>query len=146
MDSVDKNSTNHPLFESIRTAKGFLSILIDLGELQWKLFTEDSQIALKQLFSYLIATVLFASALVASLPIFLLGMCYVISEKWSVPLWVMLMFVGLSGTLLSISALWITGIQLSRASGRFERTAREAKNNVRWIQTVLQNDSPSSRS
>jgi Putative Actinobacterial Holin-X, holin superfamily III len=135
---IGHNSTHDgPIRRTVASFGSVLGASIDLASLQLRLFKSDAKAASQHAKPFLGASVFAFGLILSSLPLVGLGLASLLAELTEMPVWVSQLSVGgvfllVAGVLLAVAWSQIKGIPKS-----FERSQREANENLAWFRETI---------
>lgn len=128
----------HPvrLGDQVPRSGGLAHHLMELGELQVKLFRTDLGEAAQAAKMGSILMVLSAALLLAVIPILLLALVLGLEQWFGLSRAVSLLITGGIATLLGIGLLWAGWNIVLRGAGKMSRSRVEFKKNMRWLKQL----------
>jgi hypothetical protein len=126
-----------PLGDLRSSAGAFASVLLELAELQGKLFRAELKSAMQQSIGSAVAIVLSLSCLLGSLPVIFLGLSSAIAYCCGIEAWSAQLLVGGSISLISVLIAAISVRKVTQVSRQFKRSADELSNNIEWTKKAF---------
>jgi hypothetical protein len=127
----------NPVGDLKSTAGAFACDILELAELQGKLFKADAQAAIRQSIGASVSLLVACTCLLASLPVAMFGLASAVAFFFDMETWVAQLTVGGS---LSILGIVIAAWAFSRLSGishQFKRSSVEFSKNLAWTKHVF---------
>src|SRR5690349_19408405 len=120
-----------------RSVRHLTSDVLTLMELQAELFQVDIRELLQNFLRPLAAIVIAAIVLLATAPVALISVGYLLAAKTSLPLWGAMMASAGIGLALAAMAAGIGAWMIKRDRPAFHRFSGELKKNVDWLKETL---------
>jgi hypothetical protein len=127
-----------------RHAEGILTNLGDLGgdfatmaELQLKLTMVDAKESLERAKLPTVGLVVAAAVIMASLPVLLIGLAFVLASALAISQGASLLIIGVIVAALAAVLGWFALVAFLKSFESFRRSREEFSRNVNWIRTVL---------
>lgn len=126
-----------PVTQFTETAGRFASDLLELTELQARLFKADASSVLKESLGAIAIAVLGCSVLLGSIPVVVFGLATAVASYWQMDDWIAQIAVG--GGLALLSLIFIAGAYrtLSKSTLQFRRSTAEFSKNMEWTKDVI---------
>ncbi len=122
------------------TAGAFAGDLLELAELQGKLFSADAKSALHQSKGSAAAIILACCCLLGCLPVVCFGLASAVAYYFESEEWVAQLAVGGCLSMLSILVAAFSINNVTRVS-QFKRSSEEFSKNLEWTKSVFKGDS-----
>ena len=115
--------------------------LLELAELQAKLFQADAKSAMEQSMGAMIFALIGCLSLLGCMPVLILGSAAAFAYFFEVQLWISQLTVGVVLSLISVAVIAVSMKKLSRSGAHFKRSAVEFSKNIEWAKGVFGSDS-----
>lgn len=126
-----------PVSQFTETAGRFACDLLELTELQAKLFKADAHAVFKESLGSIGIAILGCSILLGSIPLVVFGLASAVAFYWQVDGWKAQLTVGGGLALLSFISISWSLKTLSKASIKFQRSTAEFSKNIEWTKEVI---------
>jgi len=126
-----------------RTSAGkFGCDLLELAELQGKLFKADAKTAIERSMGAAIFALIGCFSLLGCIPVLTLGIASAIAYYFEIGTWFSQLLVGGCLSLISIAMIAISLRTLSNTGGQFKRSTEELSKNMEWVKNIFGGVSP----
>ncbi len=126
-----------PVSQFTETAGKFACDLLELSELQAKLFKADARAVLRQSIGAIAMALIGCTCLLGCIPVVVFGLASAVTYFFEIEAWVAQLLVGGGLALLSFSCVAIAFKNLSRSSVQFRRSTQEFSRNLEWTKDVI---------
>jgi len=126
-----------PVTQFTETAGRFACDLLELTELQARLFKADAQSVFKESLSAIAIALVGCSLLLGTIPVVVFGLASLTSSYWQIDEWVAQLAVGGGLTLVSLAFIAGSFRTLSQSAKRFQRSTAEFSKNIEWTKDVI---------
>ena len=126
-----------PVSQFTETAGRFACDLLELTELQAKLFKADAQSVLKQSLGAITMAMVGCSLLLGSIALVVFGLASAVAIYWQTEEWIAQLGVGGGLALLSLMFIAWSFKTLSKSSSQFQRSTAEFSKNIEWTKDVI---------
>ena len=126
-----------PVSQFTETAGRFACDLLELTELQAKLFKADAHAVFKESLASIAIAVLGCSFLLGSIPLVLFGLASAVAIYWQLDEWIAQLAVGGGLAFLSLILIGWSFRTLSKSSIQFQRSTAEFSKNIEWTKDVI---------
>ncbi len=141
MVDVEKMSREYqhinPVGQFKASAGRFGGDLLELAELQGKLFKADAKLAMEKSMGTAIIAMISACCLLGCVPVVIFGLASAVTYFFQIESWISQLAVGSFCSLISITILVISLKKFSRAGSQFNRSINELSNNVEWAKDIF---------
>ena len=132
---------SNPVVDLKSSAGAFARDLLELAELQGKLFHADTKSAVHESVGSVAAIVISCSCLLGSLPVVVFGLASAIAYYFELEAWLTQLAVGGVFSLMSITAAAIAFKKITRVGEQFTRSSAEFSRNLEWTKSVFNGES-----
>ena len=115
----------------------FACDLLELTELQAKLFKADAHAVFKESLGSIAIAVLGCSFLLGSIPVVVFGLASAVALYWQMDEWIAQLAVGGGLALMSLILIGWSFRTLSKSSTQFQRSIAEFSKNIEWTKDVI---------
>ena len=126
-----------PVSQFTETAGRFACDLLELTELQAKLFKSDAHAVLKQSLASIAIAILGCSLLLGSIPVMVFGLASAVAYYGQMEDWIAQAAVGGGLALLSLIFIGWSLKTLAKTSIQFQRSTAEFSKNIEWTKDVI---------
>lgn len=126
-----------PVSQFTETAGKFACDLLELSELQAKLFKADARAVFKHSIGAIAMALIGCTCLLGCMPVVVFGLASAVTYFFQIDDWVAQLIVGGSLALLSFSCVAVAYKNLSRTSVQFKRSTQEFSKNLEWTKDVI---------
>ena len=126
-----------PVSQFTETAGRFACDLLELTELQAKLFKADAQSVLKQSLGAIAMAMVGCSILLGSIAVAVFGLASAVAFFGQMDEWIAQLAVGGGLALLSLMSVVWSFKTLAKSSIQFQRSTAEFSKNMEWTKTVI---------
>lgn len=141
MVDVEKMSPEYkhinPVGQFKASAGKFGGDLLELAELQGKLFKADAKLAMEKSMGTAIIAMIAACCLLGCVPVVIFGLASAVTYFFEIESWISQLAVGSFCSLISIAILVISLKKFSRAGSQFNRSINELSNNFEWAKDIF---------
>jgi len=121
-----------------RTSAGkFGCDLLELVELQGKLFKADAKSSVERSMGALIFALIGCLSLLGCMPVLTIGLASAISYFFAIEAWISQLTVGVCLSLISIATIAISLRTLSNTGNQFKRSTEEFSKNMEWVKNIF---------
>jgi hypothetical protein len=125
-----------------RTSAGkFGRDLLELAELQGKLFNADAKSAVEKSMVAVLFALIGCLSLLGCMPVLFLGAASAIAYFCEVETWVSQLAVGCSLSIVSMATIGISLKKLSNTGEQFKRSTEEFSKNIEWAKDIFSGES-----
>lgn len=126
-----------PVSQFTETAGRFACDLLELTELQAKLFKSDAHAVLKQSLASIAIAILGCSLLLGSIPVVVFGLASAVAYYGQTEEWIAQLAVGGGLALFSSIFIFWSFKALSKSTNQFQRSTTEFSKNIEWTKDVI---------
>ena len=126
-----------PVTQFTETAGRFACDLMELTELQARLFKADAQSVFRESLSAIAIAVIGCSLLLGTIPVVVFGLASATAFYWRIDEWIAQLAVGGGLTLLSLVFIAGSLKTLSKSTKRFHHSTAEFSKNMEWTKDVI---------
>lgn len=126
-----------PVSQFTETAGRFACDLLELTELQAKLFKADAKTVFSQSLVAIVAAMVSCSLLLGSITVVVFGLASAITYYWHLDEWIAQLAVGGGLALLSLMFIAWSFKTLTKSSIQFQRSTAEFAKNIEWTKDVI---------
>ncbi len=126
-----------PVSQFTETAGRFACDLLELTELQARLFKADAQSVFRRSLGAIAMAVIGCSLLLGSIPIVVFGLASATAYYWQMEEWMAQLAVGGGLALLSLMLIAGSYRNLSKSTLQFHRSTAEFSKNMEWTKDVI---------
>ncbi len=126
-----------PVSQFTETAGRFACDLLELTELQAKLFKTDAHAVLKQSLGAIAMAMVGCSFLLGSTAVLVFGLASAVSFYWQMDEWIAQLAVGGGLAFLSLMFIAMSFKTLAKSSIQFQRSTTEFSKNIQWTKDVI---------
>lgn len=126
-----------PVSQFTATAGRFACDLLELTELQAKLFKVDAQSVLKQSLGPIAMAIVGCSLLLSSIVLVVFGLASAFAYYWQMDEWIAQLAVGGGLALLSLMFIALSLKAFAKSSIQFQRSTTELSKNIEWTKDVI---------
>jgi hypothetical protein len=126
-----------PVSQFTETAGRFACDLLELTELQAKLFKSDAHAVLRQSLASIVIVILGCSFLLGSIPVVVFGLASAVAYYGQTEEWIAQLSVGGGLALLSSILIAWSLKTLSKSTDQFRRSTTEFSKNIEWTKDVI---------
>lgn len=126
-----------PVSQFTETAGRFACDLLELTELQAKLFKADAQSVLRQSLGAIATVMVGCSLLLGSIVVVVFGLASAVAHFWQLDEWQAQIAVGGGLALLSLIFIAWSFKTFVKTSIQFQRSTAEFSKNIRWTKDVI---------
>ena len=138
LEKIDtKYEHANPVSQFTETAGRFACDLLELTELQTKLFKADAHVVFKESLGSIAIAVLGCSFLLGSIPVVVFGLASAVALYWQMDEWIAQLAVGGGLALMSLILIGWSFRTLSKSSTQFQRSIAEFSKNIEWTKDVI---------
>ena len=128
---------SNPIGDLKSSAGAFACDLLELAELQGKLFQADAKAAVHQSVGLTATLFVACSFLLGCLPVAVFGLASALAYFCEIETWVAQLVVGGGLSFLSVLVAAIAVKKLSKISQQFKRSSDELAKNLKWTKNVI---------
>lgn len=128
-----------PVTQFTETAGRFACDLLELSELQVRLFKADARSVFSQSLGAIALAVIGSSLLLGSIPVVVFGLASAAASYWQIDDWIAQLAVGGGLALLSLAFIVGSFRILSKSTMQFRRSTAEFSKNMEWTKDVIRN-------
>lgn len=126
-----------PVSQFTDTAGRFACDLLELTELQAKLFKADAQSVLNQSLGAIATAMVGCSLLLGSIVVAVFGLASAVANYWQMDEWIAQLAVGGGLALLSLMFIAWSFRSFGKSSIQFQRRTAEFSKNIKWTKDVI---------
>lgn len=126
-----------PVGQFTETAGRFACDLMELTELQARLFKADAHAVLRQSLGAIAISMIGCSFLLGSIPVVVFGLASAVAFYWQIDEWKAQLAVGGGLALISIMFIALSIKTLAKSSIQFQRSQAEFSKNIEWTKDVI---------
>lgn len=126
-----------PVGQFTETAGRFACDLLELTELQARLFKADAHSVLKQSLGALATAMIGCSFLLGSIPVVVFGLASCVAFYLNIDEWIAQLAVGGGLVLISLVFIALSFKTLAKSSLQFQRSTAEFSKNIEWTKDVI---------
>lgn len=126
-----------PVSQFTETAGRFACDLLELTELQAKLFKADAHAVFKESLGSIAIAGLGCSFLMGSIPLVVFGLASAVAFYWHLDEWIAQLAVGGGMALMSLIFIGWSLRTLAKTSIQFQRSTAEFSKNIEWTKDVI---------
>jgi len=143
-ETIDSKYTHsNPVLHLKSTAGAFAGDLLELVELQGKLFRADAKAAFRQSMGFAMMLFISCTCLLGCLPVLVFGIASAISHFFEIDAWVAQLSVAGAISLLSLIIATVAVAKLTKVNSQFRRSSEEFARNLEWTKKVFKGASAS---
>lgn len=141
MDDIEKMNQHYrhanPVGQFRASAGKFGCDLLELAELQGRLFKADTRSAVEHSVGATIFVLLGCLSLLGCMPVLVLGIASAIAYCFEIEHWLSQLAVGGVLSLFSVAVITVSLMKLSKSGNQFRRSTEEFAKNIVWAKEIL---------
>ncbi len=115
--------------------------LLELAELQGKLFKADAKSAVEKSMVAVLFALIGCLSLLGCMPVLFLGAASAVAYFFEIEIWVSQLAVGCSLSIISMVVIGLSLKKLSSSGEQFKRSSEEFSKNIQWAKEIFSGDS-----
>jgi hypothetical protein len=127
----------NPIGDIRSTVGAFAGVMLELAELQGRLFRAEAKAAMQQSIGSGVAIVLSLLFVLGSLPVILLGLASAIAYCSDIETWLAQLLVGCGVFVVSLLIAAISLKKVTRVRRQFQRSSDELSKNIEWTKKAF---------
>lgn len=126
-----------PVGQFRNSAGKFGCDLLELAELQGKLFSADAKSAMQRSMAGVMLVLFGCLSLLGCMPVLILGIASAIAYYFEIETWISLLAVGCSLSIISMIIIAVALTRLKNSGMQFKRSSEEFSKNIEWAKDIF---------